>query len=142
MSKARLLPGSVYPAELGLTGKTVVVPAEVTCGKVRLMVANPTVPALVVTFEPAGVDVFDPGSKASHTGLIRPPPMSGGRTKELFVPSGVNFSMSAFPSSTTKALLALSKAIPTAEASPVAVGMMFVSLVRVPVGVNYMISPP
>ena len=67
MSKPRLLPGSVYPAALGLTGVTVVVPAEVTCGKVRLMVANPTVPALVVTFKPAGVDVFDPGAKASPT---------------------------------------------------------------------------
>src|SRR2546430_16932417 len=82
MSKARLLPGSVYPAELGLTGVTVVVPpGGLTLGNVRLMVANPTVPTGVVTFEPAGVDVFDPGAKASHSGPrlpLVPRPLPGG----------------------------------------------------------------
>lgn len=72
MSKARLLPGSVYPAELGLTGMTVVVPAEETSGKVRAIVAKPTVPALVVTFEPADVVVFDPGWKARNSGPLFP----------------------------------------------------------------------
>src|SRR5437870_3428876 len=106
MSKARLLPGSVYPAELGLTGVTVVVPpGGLTLGNVRLMVANPTVPTGVVTFEPAGVDVFDPGAKASHSGPRLPMPIGpkwfGGELPsskvETLKPGAVNSNMSPGP---------------------------------------------